>query len=583
MSFKCNDEGSSALIASKLPCSECGSSDAYAQYADGWGHCFSCKANTRWDKDITKVRDDSASMVGFPADDDAGDVKKKLRPLLKTGEIIGLEMRGIDEATCRKYGYEVGRDEKGIRCHIANEYDLNGRLVAQKLRYKDKTFSWTGDTKAIEPLYGMHLYSPSHNQNKSWETMVIVTEGEIDCLSVSMMLDNKRPVVSLSKGAGDAAKSISKAIEWLDRFDKVILLFDMDKPGRDAVEEAAARLPVGKAFIAKLPLKDANECLMKGMRKQVVEAIWSAEPWRPDRVLDGKDLVSEVMDYEEPEGIPWPWKAVRKFLPVIQCPSITLLIAGTGAGKTTLSRALEHYILTCGEKLGIMHLEEAPKKTALGLVGYEMKKKLNYGTKGIDKEELRNAASRILSDRVFLYDGFGSIALDVIVARIRYMAGAGCRYVFLDHLSILASGIDGDERKALDIAMTRLRTLCEELKIGLILVAHIKRGSNAAEGSEITDEDIRGSQGIAQLSDTIVTARRNKKAEGWKRNLVLLTCIKNREWGMEGEMCCLMYDDNGQFNERPVSDWQAEDIEDVTDALKVDEKDTFEASGEIPF
>ena len=184
---------------------------------------------------------------------------------------------------------------------------------------------------------------------------------------------------------------------------------------------------------------------------------------------------------------------------------------------------------------------------------------------------------------MFLYDGFGSIALDVIVARIRYMAGAGCRYVFLDHLSILASGIDGDERKALDIAMTRLRTLCEELKIGLILVAHIKRGSNAAEGSEITDEDIRGSQGIAQLSDTIVTARRNKKAEGWKRNLVLLTCIKNREWGMEGEMCCLMYDDNGQFNERPVSDWQAEDIEDVTDALKVDEKDTFEASGEIPF
>ena len=52
---------------------------------------------------------------------------------------------------------------------------------------------------------------------------------------------------------------------------------------------------------------------------------------------------------------------------------------------------------------------------------------------------------------------------------------------------------------------------------------------------------------------------------------------------MEGEMCCLMYDDNGQFNERPVSDWQAEDIEDVTDDLKVDEKDTFEASGEIPF
>ena len=46
---------------------------------------------------------------------------------------------------------------------------------------------------------------------------------------------------------------------------------------------------------------------------------------------------------------------------------------------------------------------------------------------------------------------------DVIYNRIEYLAtGLDCRIIFLDHLSILLSGLDGDER-TIDQTMTRLR------------------------------------------------------------------------------------------------------------------------------
>ena len=69
-----------------------------------------------------------------------------------------------------------------------------------------------------------------------------------------------------------------------------------------------------------------------------------------------------------------------------------------------------------------------------------------------------------------LFDGFGSFDPDHIYNRIEYMAaGLETRVVFLDHLSILLSGLDGDERRMLDITMTRLRSLVERTGIAMFL------------------------------------------------------------------------------------------------------------------
>ena len=65
-----------------------------------------------------------------------------------------------------------------------------------------------------------------------------------------------------------------------------------------------------------------------------------------------------------------------------------------------------------------------------------------------------------------------------------------CKWIFLDHLSILVSGQEnGDERRSIDILMTKLRSLVEETNCALLLVSHLRRTSSdkgAEDGNEIS-------------------------------------------------------------------------------------------------
>ena len=72
------------------------------------------------------------------------------------------------------------------------------------------------------------------------------------------------------------------------------------------------------------------------------------------------------------------------------------------------------------------------------------------------EEELKEAFDATLANwNVFLFDGFGSFDPDVIYNRIEYLAsGLECRIIFLDHLSILLSGLDGDERRMICLLYT---------------------------------------------------------------------------------------------------------------------------------
>jgi twinkle protein len=118
--------------------------------------------------------------------------------------------------------------------------------------------------------------------------------------------------------------------------------------------------------------------------------------------------------------------------------------------------------------------------------------------------------------------------------------------VFLDHLSIVISGQDtGDERKAIDAMMTKLRTLVQELNITLICVSHLKRpqGNQGHEdGGSVSLSQLRGSGAIAQLSDAVITLERNSMAENESdRHLTKVAVAKNRFSGDTGPACNLKY------------------------------------------
>ena len=528
----------------KEGCENCGSSDAKGVYSDGHTYCFSCETYTPANKEeATKQNVVALEPTSFKP------VRGEVKPLLK---------RKLNEATLKFWDYQVGvLNDKPVQ--IANYKDAKGRIVGQKLRFPSKDFTFLGDSKKAG-LYGQHLW-------RDGGKMLVVTEGEIDAMSLSQALDNKYPVVSVRTGAGGAKRDIARSIDWVEKFASVVFMFDQDEPGRKAAEECALLLSPGKAKIAQLPLKDANEMLVAGRVKELLDAQWSAKPFRPDGIEAGNELWDVVSSVEQNESVPYPFQGLNEKTFGIRRGEIVTVTAGSGIGKSQLTREFAYSLIKSGHSLGYIALEESVKRTALGLMALELKKPIHLNRDGVTDDELRRAYDETVGNgRVFLYDHWGSTDSDNLIQKIRYLVrGCGCNYIILDHLSIVVSGLDGgDERRIIDNTMTKLRTLVEEVQCSLILISHLRRpqGDKGHEnGQETTLSQLRGSASIGQLSDMVLGLERNQQDKD-NPNLTTVRVLKNRWSGETGVACHLLYDrETGRMTETLLIDEEDEELE----------------------
>ena len=507
------------------PCSNCGSSDANSVYSDGHSYCFSCQTYTHGDSS----KEHRYNMT-IPSS------------LIPEGTYQALTKRKLQADTLRKFGYTIGQ-YKGQPVHIAPYYDrTTGHLTAQHLRFPNKEFSWLGESKNVQ-LFGQHLWSGNSK-------MIVVTEGEIDCLSVSQAQDNRYPVVSIPSGAQGAKRAVINNLDFLESFERVVFAFDNDPQGKAAAHECALVLSPGKARICTFPLKDASDMLQAGRIKEIISCIWEAKPWRPDGLISGKDLWDDLI---APPVAGWatPYPMIDSMTGGgLRKGELTLFTAGSGIGKSTLVNMIGYHFLTVhGLSIGVMALEESRKRTAERYVGIALKKPIHITREGITEEAMKQAYDNTInSDKFWLYDHFGSTAIDNLMGKLRYMIVAlGVDFVILDHISIVVSGLDEvaeSERKLIDKLMTRLRSLIEETKAGVLAIVHLKRpegGKSYNEGRQVALTDLRGSGSLEQLSDVVIAMERDQQSEDGC-NTAILRVLKNRPIGITGECGSVEYD-----------------------------------------
>ena len=519
------------------PCPKCGSSDACGVFSDGHRYCYSCNTYFRPDGSV-KSEEFRVSKECIPFED---------------LEEVSLTKRCIGKDTCSKFKY-FSSVYKGNHCQVACYYDDSGNLVGQKLRFPDKSFAVLGSIS--NRLYGSQLWASGKK--------IVITEGEIDCLTVSQLQGNKWPVVSIPNGAQAAKKAIESNLEYLGNFEEVILMFDMDDPGRKASEECAKILPAGKAYIANLPCKDPNECLIEGKGSEVLQAVWNAKPYRPDGIVSGTDLYEKcVTDIDDlKDSVEYPWVALQNKTKGVRHGELYVFTSGSGMGKSTILRELEYYFgVHRGELCGIVALEESTRKTGLELMSIHLNKRLILDPEGTDEDERSRAFLETIGNgKFFLYDHFGSLDSSNLLGKLRYMiVSLGCKRIFLDHISIVVSGMDtdedGGERKAIDKLMTNLRSLVEETGATMFVVSHLKRPEKKGheEGAQVSLSQLRGSGAIAQLSDMVIGLERNQ--QGDNPNVLTLRVLKNRFCGDTGVSGYLEYDpETGRLKDCPQGD-----------------------------
>ncbi len=528
------------------PCPKCqemgndNSGDNLVVYSDGHKYCFACQYF---------VKGESEDMYTEP-------VKKEFTPV--RGEYEPIPQRGLDEKTCRKYGYTVARKD-GKTYHVASVY-RNRELIGQHIRQEDpKDFRWVGSPRGAE-LFGQHLFEKGGKR-------IVVTEGEIDAMTV-YQVNNGWPVVSLPNGVQSAERSIKDNLEFLSSYDEVILMFDNDDAGNEAATRVAQVLPPGKAKIATLPLKDANECMTNGQSKAVVSAIWQAHPYSPDEIMHVSSVERSNMDLDS--VIPYPWESLNRYLVGNAASDLTLWCSGTGSGKSTILRELASYHLEAGRSVGMIMLEESPSETVDDLISLKInspvrvvrameimnhvrekegKAALSCEFADYSHEDYEAARAKINGQKLYLYNHKGRKESENIMGRIEYMAvSLGVNVIILDHVTALANAMLKDEnqneRILIDNVMSGLESLAERTGVRVHIVSQLKKSDkHFEEGSRITLQDLKGAGSLASVPDAVISLERDRQDSNEEvANTTVCRVLKNRMTGRTGVSSAFFYD-----------------------------------------
>ena len=435
-------------------CPKCGSSDGNVNHSEGYSFCFSC--NTRFgDKmEVEKV------------------IPMRTESVMKTvGTLGALSERSISKDTAQKYNTDVKVNGNMNTHHIYKYFDEGGNNIANKVRDVQTKNMWTEGSMTDAGLFGQNIFAPKGKY-------ITITEGEVDAMSAYELLGSKWACVSIKTGAGSALRDCKKAFEYLDSYDQIVISFDMDKQGREAAEKVAQLFAPNKCKVMHMEHKDANEYLKMNKREEFSRAWWNAQPYTPAGIVNLKDLKTSLFEEEYCETCLYPWQKLNDKTYGMRTGELITFTSGAGMGKSSIMRELMHHMLkNTNDNVGILALEESTKNTAFNIMSVEANARLyiNEIRKKYSQEELDTWFDNTMgTGRFFAFDHFGSISNDEILSRVRFMAQAlDCKWIFLDHLSILVSGQeDGDERKSIDVLMTKLRSLVEQTGVGLLLVSH---------------------------------------------------------------------------------------------------------------
>lgn len=349
-------------------------------------------------------------------------------------------------------------------------------------------------------LFGWQAISPTERE-------IIVTEGEIDALSWAAY---GAPAVSVPFGGGKGAKQqwIENEYERMERFSKIYISTDMDKPGDEAAEEISSRLGRHRCYRVSLPKKDANECLVEGITKdEMCQCLIDAAPLDPEGLrpagVFGDKIVRLFWPTEgEHQGYSMPYAGLHRKL-LFRPAEVTLWSGAAGSGKSQIiSDCIPKWIQE-GSRVCVASFEMKPEWTL---------KRLVKQTGGLDRPSEPNIRA-ILSwlDRgLLLYEKVGKSSVEKLLEIFDYArAKYGCDQFVID--SLMRLGIAGDDYTGQEQAVFKMIDWAIASNVHLHLVAHARKGGR--EQGPPQTEDIKGAMEIGANAFNILTIWRDRDHE----------------------------------------------------------------------
>lgn len=500
----------------------------------------------------------------------------------------GCKERGVKKSTCERFGVRASVSESDgstVTAFYFPSYNSKGEITGfmkqDITKRKDEDYHWTAVGKVAigNKLFGQDVAETVKRKH----TNFTITEGQWDCLSVyqsqleslqGTKYEGQEPfVVSIPLGTKNATEAMLHNKSFVLSFDSMTVFFDDDSATpaelkKGVLKGKEAREEVSSAFIGDIELfsiqplhgyKDANDYLQdhKNVFSNLDEASnalaklvqFDRKPMVTEKICHVSDV--DLVDLKTPieKGIELTsFPKLNEMLYGWRKGELTVVTARSGAGKTTGMTKFAEDALSQGETLGLIYLEEKMKQTLQRFIASQLKvsyKKFKRDPLSVaTDEQIDEVYNRLVTNKqLVMLDHFGSLPISELMAKIKHMYFVeGCKYILLDHLSMVISGSDvTDERKEIDIVMTEIASFCASNDVAVMLVVHLNRqGSNNIQppkGKEnepfwvqVTKETMRGSGSLEQVAWNVLALEQEILPDR-KRGRVRWVVLKNREGG----------------------------------------------------
>jgi twinkle protein len=445
-----------------------------------------------------------------------------------------LALRGMSGATIQRFG--IGSKNENV---VMIPYYKDKTLVNVKYRdITDKSQMWT--EKEAEPvLFGRDLIED--------DTALIICEGEYDAMA---LWEYQIEAVSVPMGAGNH-EWLSNEWDFIDTFKTIYLMFDKDTVGISASKDLATKIGIWKCRLVELPHKDANECLKKGIKREIIcECLENAIELQPAHLVSAEEFRKPVHDLFRQgsilKGIPTAWEGLDDILKGWRGGELTVWSGRNSSGKSTILN--QHFLHTLGQDVNccIASLELPPPRYLRWAI--------------IQKTENSNPSVFAIDNcfdwfagRLLIIDRYDRVESKYIMECFEYAARRyNCKHFILD--SLMKVRLSGDNAyKSQEDFVNELSDFAKKYKVHIHLVVHPRKGE---KDSDIPGKvDIKGSSHITDIADNVLQLyrlnddERQKAVKRGKPTDMTLFINKNREFGTEGSMRMLFDETTKRFRD----------------------------------
>lgn len=500
-------------------------------------------------------------------------------PKTKSPEQVAKELRAIssypqealpdekiDIEAVKYFNVRLGFDQETASVVTTHyyPYEEEGNVKSYQVKVLDpKRFFSVGEFDSCEPFGWRQALQAGGKK-------LFITEGQKDTMALwqvlrrySNLTDYVPAVISLPNGVKSVDKMV-KYVKQMDRWGEVVLCFDNDEAGKQAVKNFISIYPQAKTV--SLPLKDAHDMLMAGREKELFQAaMFQAKKPLSDKLKRSSD-VWDLASQRPEQGMSWPWPDMTSLTRGIRRGEGVYFGGGVKMGKSCLVNELgSHLIVEHNLPVFFCKPEEENHITAQKLAGVATDSIFHDPKREFDMEAFERG-KRLINDKAIMYGEYGKVEWDQLKREIRYVcASEGVKDVIIDPITCLTVGLgSGEANERLVEIAADMAAMAKELQFTYYIFCHLnapQSGPPHERGGHVLSTQFAGSRAMMRACYYMVGLEGNKDPDLPElKNLRHLVLLEDRNFGETGRIPLIYNNNTGRLLEgRPSNEEETYD------------------------